>query len=161
MSATEALQAEIKTLVEAVAAIGPVYDYPRWAIHPNDIESQLAVADDTIRTWRVQYTEVLPGSLTEQRRTQGDNLEHITIEVVHYREIFDPGASGDPASFPAFMAMLEAIRNAIRPHVTTDTAQTLDIPSRLAPEMVELGGGTYKCHRGRIMVVGHCVTKRE
>lgn len=162
MSNTEAFQAEIVALVQGVANVGPVYDYPRFFIPPAAIESQLGVADATSfpnRTWRVQFTEVLVGALREGRRTSGDNLEEVVIKVVHYREIFDPGTTAATPSYTAMIALVELMRDAIRAIYETTTAITVDVPQRDEPTLVSIGD-TYRCHACTFQVLGHCLRDR-
>lgn len=162
MSATETLMAEIAALLTPISNIGSIYQYPRWGINPNDVESELGFSPATEfpnRTWRVQYTEILAGPLEEQRRTQGDNLQRITIVINHYREIYDPGATANTPSYTAFLTMAETIRDTLRATYETATAQTLDVASREEPDFVEIGG-TYRCHRVRMLAIGQAVTSR-
>ena len=157
MSNSETIKAEIKTIVATVAEAGNVYDYPRILVRPDDdiAKGVFGVLDSSGRYdkgWRVNFVEIIEANNNEERRTQNDNYEDLRYSINVYQEIFDPKLTMLAPSYYGFVATVELIRDALRPHARTATADLLDVPDTDRQPRFAKIAETYDCHHGVIMV---------
>ena len=120
----------LRTTLLTVTDIGKVYTYERIAITPQTMRAQLAHTDNLIRFWTLSRS-----STSEAFLTNAENFVTHALTLRGYLEANDTGPTE-----PVFQALVEAIRDLLRPIVRLESPPGTEIAEVVGPlQVVEVG----------------------
>lgn len=133
------IRAEIKTIMQTVSGVGPVYDYERNVNQWAKVKDELVAPDGKIEWWTIRREKApekfIPGSASE--RSHG-------IVIRGYRALDDAGSS------KTFDTRVDAVCAALRPKTTLNgTAMQMENPWQV-DEIVDVAIGGIFAHRCEI-----------
>jgi len=120
----------LKTTLLTVTNIGKVYTYERLGVTPQTMRAQLAHTDNLIRYWTLSRSATI-----ETRLTNMENLATHTLTLRGYLE-----ANDTVPTEPVFQALVESIRDTLRPIVRLESPPGTEIAEVVGPLQVpEIG----------------------